>query len=237
MLLALVFGVANNALRSNGVRWSSSPALLETPLDLDREPLTAGAAKGVKLALRELKKSAPGIAGGAAVLLVVSLLWRRLRKPRWGEIIESWFRLGTAATFVAAAWYKIENPASFADAVAQYRFLPGPLVNAFAVFLPAFEVVVAAGLVLTVWTREFYLLLSLLWAMFIVALGQALYRRLGIACGCFALADISGSIGETWLSLLRDLVLIVPSLFFALRAENRFLWRTVDAHHGLARKS
>ena len=110
-------------------------------------------------------------------------------------------------------------------------------MNAFAVFLPAFEVVVAAGLVLTVWTREFYLLLSLLWAMFIVALGQALYRRLGIACGCFALADISGSIGETWLSLLRDLVLIVPSLFFALCAENRFLWRTVDAHHGLARNS
>ena len=89
---------------------SSSPALLETPFDLDREPLTAGAAKGVKLALRELKKSAPGIAGGGVVLLVVSLLWRRLRKPRWREIVESWFRVGTAAMFVAAAWYKIREP-------------------------------------------------------------------------------------------------------------------------------
>jgi hypothetical protein len=109
-------------------------------------------------------------------------------------------------------------------AVAQYRLLPAPVVRGFSLWLPSMEMVVSLGLLFSRWSRDFYLLLVGLWLMFIVALAQALLRRLGIACGCFDLPGAT-STGETWFSLLRDGVLLVPIAYLAFKTENRFLWR------------
>ena len=109
--------------------------------------------------------------------------------------------------------------------VAQYQFLPSVVVNGFTLWLAAFEVVVGLGLILTAWEKEFSALVGLMLLMFIVALGQALVRDLGIACGCF---DIEGAVdvGETWFSLIRDVVLMVPVIWMALTGGHRFIWQS-----------
>ena len=223
--LALVLGAVNNVFNPARVAWVGSPEVIPNPFDLAHEPHAVGALKGVKYAAKELGKQAVPVAAGALVLLAISVLWRRLRGAAWAQILETWFRLAMAAMFLAACWPKLQHPAEFASAVAQYRLLPAPLVNAFSLFLPALELVAALGLLCTRSTRAFYLLLTLLTLMFIAALGQALYRRLGITCGCFAIEGVSGSVGETWFSLLRDLALLGPCAGLAATAENRWFWR------------
>jgi hypothetical protein len=224
VLLAMLIGTVNNALNPNRVPWMGRPALLQNLDDPEPAPHLKGLLSGVRYAWRELGEQATTIAIGAATILAVSLVLRLSLKCRWGVLAESWFRVGVAAMCVAAAWYKVKNPTEFAMAVAQYRLLPAPVVRGFSLWLPSMEMVVSAGLLFSRWSREFYLLLVGLWLMFIVALAQALLRRLGIACGCF---DIPGatSTGETWFSLLRDVVLLVPIAYLAFKAENRFLWR------------
>ncbi len=216
VVLAALVGAANNALNPHHLAWIGSPRVIDEPLDVIREPHLAGLLKGVKYAWKLLVRHAIPIGAGSAAAIALSLPWRALRRPRWSEILETWFRWGTAAMFAAACWYKLADPPAFASAVAQYRMLPPALVNPFALWLPALEAVVAVGLASGLWKREMYALTSLLWVMFIAALGQALYRRLGITCGCFAIADVSGSVGETWFSLLRDAVLLVPTALLSL---------------------
>jgi uncharacterized membrane protein YphA (DoxX/SURF4 family) len=124
--------------------------------------------------------------------------------------------------FLVAAYPKFADPKGFATLVAQYQFLPAFAVNAFSLWLPAFEITVALGLILSLWEREFAALVGVLLLMFIVALGQALARDLGIACGCF---DIEGATdaGESWYSLLRDVVLLPPVAWLMLTGGRRYL--------------
>ena len=217
VVLAALAAAANNAVNPHHLAWLGSPRAIEEPLDKDLTPHLTGLLKGVKYAWNLLARHAIPIGAGSAAAIALSLPWRALRRPRWSEILESWFRWGLAATFAAACWYKLADPPAFASAVAQYRMLPAALVNPFSLWLPALEAVVAVGLAIGLWKREMYALTTLLWLMFIAALAQALYRRLGITCGCFAIADVYGSVGETWFSLLRDLVLLAPTLWLTLR--------------------
>jgi uncharacterized membrane protein YkgB len=123
-----------------------------------------------------------------------------------------------------AAWPKFTDPKGFAMLVAQYQFLPAFAVNSFTLWLSSFEVIVGLGIILTPWEREFSALVGLLMVMFIVALGQALVRDLGIACGCF---DIEGAVdvGESWFSLIRDVVLMPPILWLCMEKGRRFVWQ------------
>jgi hypothetical protein len=217
IVLAAIAGAANNALNPRHLDWIGSPRVIDEPFDVDRAPHVEGVKKAVAYAWKGLKRSSTQVAIGAAAAIAISLAWRALRRQRWSGILGFWFRAGTAAMFLAACWYKLTDPPSFAKAVAQYRLLPAALVGPFALWLPAFEAVVAVGLLLLPWwRREFYALAALLWALFIVALGWALSRRLGIACGCFGIADVPASVGETWFSLLRDVVFFVPTLVLSL---------------------
>jgi hypothetical protein len=222
---SLVLGAVNNAVNPRGVPWIGSPeVLVQNPWDAIVEPHQKGIAQAFRFAWKEARAQAVAIAAGLALVVAVSLVLRKIQRARWSELAETWFRLAMAAMLLGACWGKLSAPTEFADAVAQYRFLPPPLVNPFAIWMPAFELVVALGLVLTSHAREFYWLLTLLWLMFLAALGQALSRRLGITCGCFALREAYSSVGETWFSLLRDLLLLPPTLWLALRAQERQLW-------------
>lgn len=225
----MVLGAANNALNPHGVPWGGSPRVLPNTDDLD-DPHWKGIQQGVKYAWRELGKQWLPVAGGAVVVVAVSLLWWRVGRARPGFLVETWFRLGVAAMFLAACFYKLKDPSEFAMTVAQYQLLPAPAVRGFALWLPALELVVGVGLLLTRWSRELYLLLAAMWGMFIVALAQALLRRLGITCGCFDIAGATTT-GETWFSLLRDVVLLVPTVWYALRSPNRYWWKAPPVLH------
>jgi uncharacterized membrane protein YphA (DoxX/SURF4 family) len=137
-------------------------------------------------------------------------------------MIRTVLRIGLGVMFLAAAWPKFMDPKGFAILVAQYQFLPGFLVDGFTLWLAAFEIVIGIGIILTLWEKEFGALVGILLLMFIVALGQALVRDLGIACGCF---DIEGAqdAGEAWFSLIRDVVLLVPVAWLVLTGGRRYL--------------
>ena len=230
VLLAVVLGVANNAVNPNGVPWVGSPRELKQEADDVHDSHWTGIQQAVKYTWRELGKNWVPVAVGLTLVVVASLFWRRFGGARTGMLVETWFRVGMAAMFLTACYYKLKNPAEFAMATAQYQLLPKPTVYAFAILMPALELVVSMGLLFTKWTREMYLLLAVMWVMFIVALAQALLRRLGITCGCF---DIAGALstGETWFSLLRDIVLLVPTIWYALMCRNRFWWKMSSVTH------
>jgi putative oxidoreductase len=223
LVLSLVLGVANNLFNPNRVAWTGSPEVLPKPEGWPTLSAAEGVKAGAAFAWTELLKHPIAVAGA---LLLLALGMARLRRSetarrRWAM---SWWRVFFGVMFLAAAWPKFSDPEGFAMMVAQYQMLPSFAVHAFSIGLPALEVVTGLALLLSPWEREASALLGLLLVMFIVALSQALWRDLGIACGCF---DIAGSTdaGETWFALLRDVVLLLPVAWLLRRAEIRALWK------------
>ncbi|HSQ42575.1 MAG TPA: MauE/DoxX family redox-associated membrane protein [Fibrobacteraceae bacterium] len=139
------------------------------------------------------------------------------------KTLETLFRIGLGGMFITASLFKIHDPKGFAVLVAQYQMLPHELINLFAVVMPCAEFLFGLALIVTPFTRENASIIFLMFISFIVALTSALWRDLGITCGCFAIEGAQDR-GETWTSLIRDLVLIWPTLWLA-RRPNRSLWR------------
>jgi putative oxidoreductase len=111
-------------------------------------------------------------------------------------------RLYLGGVFLAACWFKIVDPASFALDVATYRILPLGLVNPLALVLPWVELLAGAMLVLGLRTRAAALLVSAMMVVFLVALAIALGRGLEMGCGCFANEGYADPI--SWLTAVRD---------------------------------
>lgn len=140
--------------------------------------------------------------------------------------LETLFRIGIGGMFIAASLFKLHDPHGFAVLVAQYQFLPHDSVNFFALLMPSAEFLFGIALIFTPWTRENSLAIFAMFIAFIIALASALYRDLGITCGCFALEGAQDK-SEAWTSLIRDLVLLGPTIWLT-QVENRSLigiWR------------
>jgi len=73
----------------------------------------------------------------------------------------------------------------FSWAVDSYKILPAGMVTLFAQALPAFEIFLGLWLLSGVALRLSSLVSALLMCMFVIALGSAYERDLGINCGCF----------------------------------------------------
>ncbi|MCD6024022.1 MAG: putative rane protein [Fibrobacteria bacterium] len=197
---SLLLGGLNNAVNPEGVPWSGSPRVLPKPEGWPTLTMAQGIQAGVKHAADQARENA-GLLIAALALLAGGWVVLRLRGRAPARWIKSWWRLVFAAMFLTAAWSKFLDPRGFAMLVAQYQMLPEFSVHLFSVWLPAFEITVGLAL-----------------------LAQALYRGLGIACGCFDLAGATDA-GESWFALLRDIVLLVPIAWMWVRAEDRALWK------------
>lgn len=68
---------------------------------------------------------------------------------------------------------------------------------------------------------------TMMLAVFIVALAQAAVRGLDISCGCFADELADHGTAAIMVALSRDIVLLVPSIWMLMRP-NRLLWRIFD---------
>lgn len=111
---------------------------------------------------------------------------------------KTWFghilRLAFGALFLAAAWPKIRDPASFAQMVYYYKILPDALINPVALLLPWTELV--CGLALIAVPRLRYgaaTLLTALLVVFTAAIAFNLARGLDISCGCFSVEEDPGN--------------------------------------------
>jgi uncharacterized membrane protein YphA (DoxX/SURF4 family) len=131
-------------------------------------------------------------------------------------------RIVLALVFLSASFYKIADPGAFARAVANYRLLPGDLVNFFAATLPWVEAVCGILLLSGQWVRTASLLLTGLLLVFVVAVGISLGRGLDIGCGCFSPGS-GRQIG--WRLLGEDALYLILSLFLSVRTGDRTGWR------------
>jgi len=118
-----------------------------------------------------------------------------------------------ALVFGVAAVPKLIDPAGFAQDIANYQVLPTHWISYVAVFLPALEFAVAAGLLWPSTQRGAAVLAFGMSLIFAGAMAQARVRGIDLSCGCFGAAFESK---VSWWTVLRSLslagVAAIPSL-------------------------
>jgi putative oxidoreductase len=129
-------------------------------------------------------------------------------------------RVALAAVFAYAAIPKLLDPGEFAAAIQNYRAVPETLVGHIALFVPAFEIVIALALVVPPYTRGAALLGTLMLVVFGAAMAQARWRGIDLSCGCFGAAFEAK---VSWLTVARTLGLAALSalLLFAAKQPPR----------------
>jgi len=167
-----------------------------------------------------------GIGECALSALLATGAWR-IQSDFARKGLETLFRLGLGGMFITASWFKIHDPHGFAVLIAQYQFLPHDIVNLFALLMPMAEFCFGIAIIITPFTRENATILLIMFIAFIIALSSALARDLGITCGCFAIEGAQDK-SETWTSLVRDLILLGPTLWLCYRPHRSILgiWKT-----------
>lgn len=95
------------------------------------------------------------------------------------------FRVLFALIFIIAGIDKIADPEGFAVTISNYRLLPVPIINLFAIVLPWIEVVAALLLLFGDMLEENIIILNGLLIVFTFMVIIAVIRGLDIHCGCF----------------------------------------------------
>jgi hypothetical protein len=221
LLFAALIGLGNNLVNPNRIPWLGGAEILPKPDGWPSLTAGEGIAAGIKVARQNFveQKALVIVAVGLLILLIAIGAVRK----SVSRGVSTWMRIGLGLMFLTAAYPKLQDPTGFAMLVTQYQLLPHFIVNGFSLWLPGMEITTGLVLLLTPFEKEGSSAVLLLLLMFIVALSLALKRDLGIACGCF---DIEGAAdaGETWFSIVRDTVLLVPVIWMLFCARRRFLW-------------
>jgi uncharacterized membrane protein YphA (DoxX/SURF4 family) len=118
-------------------------------------------------------------------------------------------RLILGGIFIYASIDKILHPGDFAKAVANYKALASPvLINLVGVILPWCELLAGAFLIVRVWAKGAWTVLTGLTAVFIVLIAVTMIRGIDVNCGCFSATGAT----KVGLDLLvRDILLLVPA--------------------------
>ncbi len=127
-------------------------------------------------------------------------------------------RVALGGVFLLAAVTKLPDMSAFAESVANYRLLPASFVPGAAVVVIGVELAVGVLLVTGRLARATALLATAILAVFTIALAQALLRGIDLRCGCFG-----GTENATWLTVLRDVVLLAAAAALLVRGPGRFL--------------
>jgi len=166
-----------------------------------------------------------GIAHTIFSALLIIPAWK-INRALTERVLEILIRVGIGGMFIFAAVDKIANPKAFAVLIAQYQFLPHNLINLWALILPQIELWFGLALIASPFVKESTLVVLGMFASFIVALVWALALELSIVCGCFSTDMVSGaqSSSEAWTALIRDLVLLGPTIWLLTR-RNKWIWQ------------
>ena len=123
-------------------------------------------------------------------------------------------RLALGGVFIYASIDKILHPGDFAKAVANYKVLTSPvLINLVGVILPWCELLAGVLIIVRVWAKGAWTVLTGLTAVFIVLIAVTMIRGIDVNCGCFSAA---GSSKVGWDLLIRDILLLIPAALAVL---------------------
>lgn len=120
-------------------------------------------------------------------------------------------KLGIAVVFLLAAWPKLQDPATFGQEVANYRFLP-ELAPYVAATLPGVELVLGLALIVLIpgspWLSSAAAVSAILMTAFTFAVSQVVVRGINVECGCFG----AGSGPVTLETVGRDVLYLAACL-------------------------
>jgi uncharacterized membrane protein YphA (DoxX/SURF4 family) len=139
-----------------------------------------------------------------------------------GKIAILLLRLAVAGVFLVAGVLKIWDfrhgqsaTPDFTVAIQHFELLPWPdLAVLLAVYLPWLEVVAALALFVRRLALGATTAITVMTAIFLVALGSAWWRGLDISCGCFGKDEVSIHYPTL---LLRDGVLLLAAVVLVIR--------------------
>jgi uncharacterized membrane protein YphA (DoxX/SURF4 family) len=141
-------------------------------------------------------------------------------------VIELAARIALGLVFLLYGLDKIASPDDFARAIANYRLLPGNLVNFVAVTLPWVECILGLLLLAGQWVRSAALVSAFLLCVFLTAVTLTLFRGLDINCGCLN-AEAGRKVGIRL--LVEDTLLLGAAGVLILKAGDRIGWRALLA--------
>ena len=147
------------------------------------------------------------------------LLAKGRRSLSLGLCLEVAARVVVGGVFVYAGAMKLCDVVAFRELLSRYGMLPEFALGFVSVALPAFECVVGTLLVFSRWVRISAAAISAMLVVFVVALAQAGVRGLDVSCGCFGGA--SSASGGVWEAVVRDIVLLVPSMCLVVRGRSQ----------------
>ena len=123
--------------------------------------------------------------------------------------------------FIYASYYKILDPGDFAKSIWYYHMVPGSLINVMALVLPWVELLAGVGLIVGCNYRGSLLLITLMTAMFIVALISAVARDLSIDCGCFKASGAGDDSARN--ALILDILMVIAILQLWLSRSTKWI--------------
>jgi len=100
------------------------------------------------------------------------------------EYLIAFTRIYLAVVFILSGLDKINDLASFAQSIENYRILPLSIINIIAIIVPWIELAAGALLLLGFYIRENSTLILTLLIIFTAAIISAVLRDLDIDCGC-----------------------------------------------------
>lgn len=109
---------------------------------------------------------------------------RGARSPALAALV---FRAVLGAVFLVSGLAKISDRERFLLALREFRLLPGMLESFLALYLPWLELVLGLCVLLGLLHRTAALMLAVLNALFIAAIGSVMARGIEVDCGCFGL--------------------------------------------------
>jgi putative oxidoreductase len=131
-------------------------------------------------------------------------------------------RVGLGGAFCFAAWTKLGDVQSFAEAIKGFQVVDADsyefLILSAAYTMPWVEMIAGALLILGLWTRAASATIGIMLIVFMAALMHVIFDdNVSADCSCFG--DISVVCSNTvgWCQVLRDVVLLVPSVYLIWR--------------------
>jgi uncharacterized membrane protein YphA (DoxX/SURF4 family) len=131
--------------------------------------------------------------------------------------IYRWSRWVLGIVFIYAGVTKLIEPRVFAVLIEAYGIVPDGLLFPVAVFLPLFEVVAGAFIILDI--RGSLGVICGLTLIFMIILGYGIHMGLDVDCGCFGPEELeSQAFHGLRQAFVRDIVMLMGILFL-------YIWR------------